>query len=68
MHAIARESALRRLYQECREMVPRLRELGMRIERLAPPDAYEVMTWLQPDVDQLLEESERILEAIDAKA
>jgi len=26
------------------------------------------MTWLQPDVDELLEESETILEAIDAKA
>ena len=49
-------------------MVLRLRELGWRIERLAPRDAYEVMTWLQPDVDQILEESERILEAIDAKA
>jgi len=49
-------------------MVLHLRELGMRIERLAPPDAREVMTWLQPDVDQLLEESERILDAIDAKA
>ena len=49
-------------------MVLRLRELGRRIERLAPPDAYEVMAWLQPDVDQLLEESECILEALDAKA
>jgi hypothetical protein len=49
-------------------MVLRLRELGRRIERLTPRDAYEVMTWLQPEVDQILEESERILEAIDAKA
>jgi len=68
MHAIACESELRRLYQECREMVLHLRELGRWIERLAPWDAYEVMTWLQTHVDQILEESERILEAIDAKA
>jgi len=68
MHAIVRESVLRQLCQECRDMVLRLRKLGRRIERLAPPDACEVMTWLQPDVDELLEESETILEAIDAKA
>ncbi len=67
MNEIDRESALRQLNEGCKEMVARLREVASRLEELAPPDAHEVMTWLQPHVEQRLAETGLILEAIDAK-
>ena len=48
-------------------MVACLRKLADRVERLKLPDAYEVMVWVQPHVEKLLFESDRILEAIDAR-
>ncbi len=67
MDAAYREAVAPQLVAGCKEMVVRLRELAAQLEELAPPDAYEVMTWLQPHVDQSLAETNRILEAIDAK-
>lgn len=36
-------------------------------EQLSPADAYELIRWVQPQVTQLLAESERILESINAE-
>jgi hypothetical protein len=44
-----------------RVIVTRLRELADRLEQLPVTDAYEVMAWLQPHVDQSLADSDRIL-------
>jgi len=67
MNAAFREAVAQQLVAGCREMVARLRELAARLKEVAPPDAYEVTMWLQPHVEQSLAESDRILEAIDAK-
>ena len=37
--------------------------LAAHLEQLPVAEAYEVMTWVQPHVEKLLVESERILEA-----
>ena len=67
MDATSREAVARQLVGGCKEMVVRLRELAARLDELAPPDALEVVTWLQPQVEKSLAETNRILEAIHAK-
>lgn len=67
MDPASREAAAQQLAVLCRDMVTRLRDLAARLEGLAPPDAYDIMTWLRPQVGRLLAESERVLGAIDAK-
>jgi hypothetical protein len=63
MSRITRESLLQRL-EEARELEGRLRGLAARLERISPKEAHDVMTLLQP---QRLAETNRILEAIDAR-
>ena len=66
MGATEGEAALRRLGQGQKEMVACLRKLADRVEQLTPADLYEVTVWVQPHVERLLAESERILGAIEA--
>jgi hypothetical protein len=60
---VGRKSILRRLDQGQKEMVASLRKLADRIGKLTPADPYEVTVWVQPHVERLLAEGERILEA-----
>jgi hypothetical protein len=68
MDAMLNETALKQPEAGRKEMVVRLRGLAARVGQLPVAEAYEVMAWLQPHVDQSLAGSDRILEAIDAKA
>ena len=65
MNEIGSKSALRRLGQGQKELAASLRKLADRIEQLQVGDAYEAMAWVQPHVERLLAESERILGAIE---
>jgi len=67
MHATAPEAAIQKLEEGRKEMITRLRGVPARLDQLSVAESYEAMVWVQPHVEKLLAESDRILEAIDAR-